>query len=323
MDQELISVIIPLYNRSGFIVEALESIRAQEYRPVEVIVVDDGSTDESLLVATAWANSNCDPGLFEVFVIQQDNQGAPAARNQGLFASSGSLIQFLDSDDLLLPGKFTEASAMFAADSEIDVVYGPWVLRQDGVDRCMWGPDLESRPWVAEVVIKYLWTAAPIYSRRVIDAAGPWNTSLRRSQDREFCARALSHVRRAKRTSEPRSVYRLFVDSSSISASTAFTQCAGPRSVLEADKIMRELVLKEGSPLRDTALRSLARRDLLALRGLVKCRDLVLTRKVLLGDRTIWTLGLLRALEAAALLGLSLLPAGIVQAILATFIRRR
>jgi glycosyltransferase involved in cell wall biosynthesis len=323
MEKQIISVIIPLYNRSGFIVEALESIRAQEYRPVEVIVVDDGSTDESFLVATAWANSNRDPGLFDVSVIQQDNQGAPAARNQGFSASSGSLIQFLDSDDLLLPGKFTEACAIFSADSEIDLVYGPWVLRQDGVDRCMWGPDLESRPWVAEVVIKYLWTAAPIYRRNVVDAAGPWNTSLRRSQDREFCARALSHVRRAKRTPEPRSIYRLFVDSSSISASTPFTQCAGSRSVLEADKVMRELVLKESSPLRDTALRSLASRDLLAVRGLVKCGELTLTRKVLLRDGTIWKLGLNRSLEAAVLLGLSLLPVAILQALLATLIRRR
>ncbi len=303
-----VSVIVPVHDRAGQVLDALESIRAQDHRPIQVVVVDDGSKDESHDVVSAWSAIHDQPGTFEVELIRQANQGAPAARNRGIVASRGAFIQFLDSDDVLLPGKFSEAIALFERDDELDLVYGPWLVREGGLDRMMWGPDLEQRPWVAEVVVKYLWTAAPVYSRRIIDLTGPWNIDLRRSQDREFAARAVVHMRKAKRTAEPRSVYRIFHTGASITASMVKPDPAHPWSVYEADRIMRQLVLAEGSPRLRDALRGLAGRDLRAARRAITCGAPWLTRSILLGDRTIWTLGHRKFLEAIFILLLSVFP---------------
>lgn len=90
----LVSVIIPTYNYAHFIGEAIESVRAQTYRNFEIIVIDDGSTDQTRDVVVRYS---------EVRYIFQANQGIAAARNAGVAASQGQGLVFLDADDLLLP----------------------------------------------------------------------------------------------------------------------------------------------------------------------------------------------------------------------------
>jgi glycosyltransferase involved in cell wall biosynthesis len=92
----LVSVIIPVYNCERFLAEAIESVLAQTYRPLEIIVVDDGSTDQSANIARSYK---------EIQYIYQPNQGAAVARNTGLAAAQGELIAFLDADDVWLPNK--------------------------------------------------------------------------------------------------------------------------------------------------------------------------------------------------------------------------
>src|SRR5215208_5142350 len=89
-----ISVIIPCYNGAGFLSEAIESVLAQRYPDLETIVVDDGSTDNSLAIAAQYP---------EIRSISQRNAGVAAARNTGLRYSAGEYIVFLDQDDRLLP----------------------------------------------------------------------------------------------------------------------------------------------------------------------------------------------------------------------------
>jgi glycosyltransferase involved in cell wall biosynthesis len=89
----LVSVVIPCYNQAQFLREAIASARRQTYPNVEIVVVDDGSTDETSAVAAE----------FEVRCIRQENSGVVAARNRGLAASNGQYVVFLDADDLLLP----------------------------------------------------------------------------------------------------------------------------------------------------------------------------------------------------------------------------
>jgi glycosyltransferase involved in cell wall biosynthesis len=96
VDAPLVSVILPAYNRARYLRAALESVLAQDYRPLEVVVVDDGSTDGTAQVASAHPQVRC---------LRQPNRGVAAARNAGLTASRGAFVAFLDSDDLWVPEK--------------------------------------------------------------------------------------------------------------------------------------------------------------------------------------------------------------------------
>lgn len=95
-ENPLVSVIIPVYNGARFLRAALESVFAQTYRPIEVIVVDDGSTDDSGAIAQSFP---------DVHYIQQINQGVATARNNGIDAAHGEFFAFLDQDDLWTPDK--------------------------------------------------------------------------------------------------------------------------------------------------------------------------------------------------------------------------
>jgi glycosyltransferase involved in cell wall biosynthesis len=95
-EHPLVSVIIPVYNGARYLRAALESVFGQTYRPIEVIVVDDGSVDDSGVIAQNFP---------EVRYIHQVNQGVAAARNNGIDAARGEFLAFLDQDDLWKPEK--------------------------------------------------------------------------------------------------------------------------------------------------------------------------------------------------------------------------
>ena len=91
----MFSVVIPVYNRQDFLGEAIESALQQRLPPADIIVVDDGSTDESCKIARSFGDC--------VRVIEQDNAGCAVARNRGVAASTSEYIAFLDSDDVWYP----------------------------------------------------------------------------------------------------------------------------------------------------------------------------------------------------------------------------
>lgn len=93
----LVSIIIPTFNRAGVVTRAIDSVLGQTYRPVEVLVVDDGSTDGTPEVLKSYGDA--------IVTIVQDNAGPAAARNRGIRESKGDFIAFLDSDDVWLPTK--------------------------------------------------------------------------------------------------------------------------------------------------------------------------------------------------------------------------
>ena len=97
----LVSTIIPVHNRPALLREAVASVLAQTYRPIEIIIVDDGSTDE-----TGTRSGGLGGSHSEVRTIHRENGGPGAARETGRLAARGEFIQYLDSDDLLLPIKF-------------------------------------------------------------------------------------------------------------------------------------------------------------------------------------------------------------------------
>lgn len=113
--QPLVSVVITTYNHVRYIREAIESVRAQQYPAVEIIVVDDGSTDETASLVGALAG---------VTYVHQSNKGLPAARNTGIDHCRGAYIVFLDADDWLLPNALAVNAAILSSDKALAFVAG-------------------------------------------------------------------------------------------------------------------------------------------------------------------------------------------------------
>ncbi|MDB4589670.1 glycosyltransferase family 2 protein [Verrucomicrobiales bacterium] len=110
-----ISAIIPAHNAEKYLAEAIKSIRGQTYAPSEIIVVDDGSTDTTSLVAQSFTS---------VRYLRQDNSGAATARNFGVKAATCDWVAFLDADDLWVPAKLSLQIAEFEKDSSLDIAFG-------------------------------------------------------------------------------------------------------------------------------------------------------------------------------------------------------
>jgi glycosyltransferase involved in cell wall biosynthesis len=115
MQSATVSVIIPAYNSETYVANAIRSVLAQSYRPHEIIVVDDGSTD-----GTARA---IEPFRHVIRYLHQENRGEPAARNTGMREATGEYIAFLDADDLWVPEKLELQMAYLAAHPEYAFVY--------------------------------------------------------------------------------------------------------------------------------------------------------------------------------------------------------
>ncbi|MCR5381423.1 MAG: glycosyltransferase family 2 protein [Lentisphaeria bacterium] len=99
----LVSVIIPTYNRSGLITRVLDSVWNQTYRPIELLIVNDGSTDNTEAIVSSWISNHSETPNFKTILIRQNNSGGCVARNNGLDNAHGEFIQFFDDDDELYP----------------------------------------------------------------------------------------------------------------------------------------------------------------------------------------------------------------------------
>lgn len=118
----LVSVVVPNYNREKLVLEALQSIVAQTYSPLEVIVVDDGSNDESVKAITYFID-NVKPKEVTITLFRQENKGGNAARNIGILKSKGEFIAFLDSDDLWMDDKIEKQVSKLLTDENAGAVY--------------------------------------------------------------------------------------------------------------------------------------------------------------------------------------------------------
>lgn len=123
----LMTIVVPVRNRERLIGRCLDSLKAQTWRPLRVIVVDNGSTDSSGSVARHWAevNSSLD---FQVDVAFEPEAGACAARQLGLEMTHSDHIMFFDSDDTMRPGTVARAMNVFGSDPSVDIVVWPVVI---------------------------------------------------------------------------------------------------------------------------------------------------------------------------------------------------
>jgi glycosyltransferase involved in cell wall biosynthesis len=180
-----VSVIIPTYNYGRFVAEAIESALGQTRPPVEVIVVDDGSTDETADVVRRFGE--------RVRYIRQENLGVCAARNRGVAESSGEFIAFLDADDTWEPMKLEKQIAVFESDAEIGLVHcGMREFDSDTGETIALHVEGQ-RGWIADELL--LWERPAIVGpggtimvrRDVFDAVGGFDERMRVSEDWDFC----------------------------------------------------------------------------------------------------------------------------------------
>jgi glycosyltransferase involved in cell wall biosynthesis len=174
----LISVMIGVYNAAPYLGEAIESVLAQDYRPLELIVVDDGSTDGSGDVARRYP---------EARVVRQENAGNGAARNRAVEEASGDLFAFLDADDRFAPGKLRVQAAALDADPGLDMVFGH--VREfhspeldEETRRTLRPPAPEPMPWTAPNLM--------LIRRDSFERVGPFTTAVRVGVTVDWFARA-------------------------------------------------------------------------------------------------------------------------------------
>jgi glycosyltransferase involved in cell wall biosynthesis len=186
---KLVSVIIPCYNQAHYLGEAIASVLGQTYSHYEIIVVDDGSTDDTVLVATQHAGVRC---------LRKKNGGLAAARNTGLRESRGDYVIFLDADDRLLPDALAAEVSCLDREPTCAMAYGH-VRLIDGAGRPLASPEqvaVESDHYVELLRRNFIWTpGAVIYRRATLDEVGEFNGSVSASADYDLNLRvARGHV---------------------------------------------------------------------------------------------------------------------------------
>jgi glycosyltransferase involved in cell wall biosynthesis len=183
----LVSVIIPCYNQAAFLADAIESALAQTHSNMEVIVVDDGSTDRTASVAHKYPSAR---------YVHQQNSGAAAARTAGLRESRGEFLIFLDSDDRLLPDAVRIGVDVLRAQPEWAFVTGHVrLIDKDGTPTGVPRQDhANGNQYVALLRFNYIWTpGAVLYRRSSLEALGPFNSSAGASADYELNLRMARH----------------------------------------------------------------------------------------------------------------------------------
>jgi glycosyltransferase involved in cell wall biosynthesis len=182
--QPLVSIIIPCYNNAFFVKSAIESVFNQIYSHIEVIVIDDGSTDKSLEIIRSFEDSRL---RWE----SQPNQGAPIARNRGLELARGHLIKFLDADDMLLPHCIEQqvAQTQELSQDEKAIVYGDaiWVNQEGNpILSYLPRPRTPNEDPVAHILRNSPLTSSPLHKRDYLKAIDGFDPTLPRAQEQDL-----------------------------------------------------------------------------------------------------------------------------------------
>ncbi len=205
----LVSILIPAHNADKWVADTIRSAVAQTWKRKEIIVVDDGSTDQTLAVARQFESKS-------VSIVASQNQGAAATRNLALQRSQGDYIQYLDADDLLAPDKIERQLAVVGeVDARWTLLSSPWAYfyysasRARFVRNSLW-QDLSPVEWLLRKMGEnlHMQTATWLTSRELTQAAGPWDTRLLSDDDGEYFCRVLLASKGTRFVPEARVFYR-------------------------------------------------------------------------------------------------------------------
>ena len=198
MVNDIVSVIIPVFNRENLVSSAIESVLAQTYDSIEIILINDGSTDKSLSILKKYEEKF----PHKIKVLDQDNQGQAKARNTGITNSSGGFIAFLDSDDIWLPTKLEEQLKHFT--DRVGLVYsGIEIIDDSGVvlKRERANERLQGLIFPELLVENRMTGGSVVVSREALNKVGYFDPSFQAAENwdlwlricREFEARAIGH----------------------------------------------------------------------------------------------------------------------------------
>ena len=222
----LVSILIPAYNAEQWIAETIDSALSQTWPSKEIIVVDDGSTDQTAAIAGNFPKDG-------VVVITQKNQGASAARNKAFAHSSGDFIQWLDADDLLSPEKISRQMEMAQRVSDPQVLlsaeWGRFMYRprHARLSRTRLWEDLSPAEWLFRKLGENLYMPPQTWlvSRELTELAGPWDESLSLDDDGEYFSRVVA---------ASKEIYF-------VSGAQAFYRASGPGSLSDVDQSKKKL----------------------------------------------------------------------------------
>jgi glycosyltransferase involved in cell wall biosynthesis len=198
-----VSVVVPVYNQEGYIRECVESALGQDYEPLEVLVVDDGSTDRTSAILKSFGP--------RIRYIRQENRGAAAALNHGLRLARGTLVGWLSGDDLYLPGKITAQVQAFQADPSLGLVYTDWVMiGASGQEvQTVRAPRPPAERFVRELLKgNFINGSSVLIKKQCLEKAGYFDETLAADVDGDMWFRLLKHGTRFGHVAQPLLKYR-------------------------------------------------------------------------------------------------------------------
>lgn len=209
MDKPLVTICIPTRNTERWLRQAIDSALNQTWRPLEVIVIDDGSTDGTPALLESYGN--------RIQWRSTPPRGGNPARNLGLSLAAGEWVQFLDADDYLLPDKIDSQFGEIGVENHFDLIFSPELI-----ERWVDGKALEheSKPVPTDGDLFRQWlawelpgTQGGLWRKKTLVAIGGWNDTMPCCQDYELYARALRQGLQITWTEKPLNVYRIWSES--------------------------------------------------------------------------------------------------------------
>ncbi|PAX51489.1 glycosyltransferase family 2 protein [Brunnivagina elsteri] len=219
---KLVSIIIPCFNASRWLSEAIDSCLQQTYSNIEIIIIDDGSTDNSWEIIKNYSDKYTNKIKYRSI----SHSGGNHARNLAISLSNGEYIQFLDADDYILPEKI-ERQVQFLETTDADVVYGDWRYQYHRDNGTIQLGKIEISGIQSDILESLLATwwvavAALLYKRSSVDNSDGWDENLPAVQDRDFFLSVVINGAKVKYQSGCYSIYRRYGD---VTVST----CSKPR----------------------------------------------------------------------------------------------
>jgi len=222
----LVSILIPAYNAEPWISDTIQSALGQTWSNKEIIVVNDGSADQTLSIARRFASKT-------VSVATQENLGASAARNRAIELSQGDYIQWLDADDLLSPDKIAKQMAAAEQSQNKRILFSSswgYFIYRPNVTRFVPTPlwcDLSPVEWLVRKMSQnlHMTNTTWLVSRELTQAAGPWDTRLSLDDDGEYFSRVVLASAGTQFITDVKSYYRM----------------SGPNSLSKVDRSNRKL----------------------------------------------------------------------------------